>query len=110
MWPAYLAEYPRLVRPDTTHQCYARRAELAAGDRSRLKDAITLWFNGHDLPSACDALFSQFIREGLINREDVWREAAKSLNIAAAEIPTSTSRGVEKFFDGKAFDPSGVLP
>ena len=40
------------------------------------------------------------------NREDLWREAAKELGVPAAQIPTSTSRGVEKFFDGKAFDPA----
>jgi len=27
------------------------------------------------------------------------------LRIAAADIPTSTSRGVEEFFDGVKFDP-----
>jgi nitrate/nitrite transport system substrate-binding protein len=40
-----------------------------------------------------------------VNREDLWREAAKQLNVPASEIPTSTSRGVETFFDGKVFDP-----
>ncbi len=40
-----------------------------------------------------------------VNREDVWREAAKALGVAAADIPTSTSRGKETFFDGKVFDP-----
>jgi nitrate/nitrite transport system substrate-binding protein len=40
-----------------------------------------------------------------VNREDLWREAAKELNVAASDIPTSTSRGVETFFDGKKFDP-----
>jgi len=40
-----------------------------------------------------------------VNREDLWKEAAKSLGVAAADIPTSTSRGVEKFFDGTEFDP-----
>jgi len=25
-WPAYLAEYPRLSRPDLAHQCFAYRA------------------------------------------------------------------------------------
>jgi nitrate/nitrite transport system substrate-binding protein len=38
-----------------------------------------------------------------VNREDLWREAAKSLNIA--DVPASTSRGKETFFDGKVFDP-----
>jgi nitrate/nitrite transport system substrate-binding protein len=40
-----------------------------------------------------------------VNREDIWRAAAADLGIAAADIPTSTSRGVETFFDGKVFDP-----
>jgi bicarbonate transport system substrate-binding protein len=40
-----------------------------------------------------------------VNREDIWREAAKEANIAAADIPASTSRGVETFFDGITFDP-----
>ncbi len=41
-----------------------------------------------------------------VNREDLWREAAKSLSVAAADIPTSSSRGKETFFDGKVFDPA----
>lgn len=40
-----------------------------------------------------------------VNREDIWQEAAKALNVAAADIPSSTSRGVETFFDGVKFDP-----
>ena len=42
---------------------------------------------------------------GKVNREDLWREAAKELGVAAADIPASTSRGKETFFDGKVFDP-----
>ncbi len=38
-----------------------------------------------------------------VNREDLWREAAKTLGVT--DIPASTSRGVETFFDGKVFDP-----
>ena len=38
-----------------------------------------------------------------VNREDLWREAAKELGVT--DIPTSTSRGKETFFDGKVFDP-----
>jgi nitrate/nitrite transport system substrate-binding protein len=42
---------------------------------------------------------------GKVNREDVWRDAAKALGVAAADIPASKSRGKETFFDGKVFDP-----
>ncbi len=40
-----------------------------------------------------------------VNREDLWRDAAKTLGVDAADIPASTSRGKETFFDGKIFDP-----
>ena len=40
-----------------------------------------------------------------VNREDLWRDAAKELGVAAADIPASSSRGKETFFDGKIFDP-----
>jgi len=40
-----------------------------------------------------------------VNREDLWREAAKALGVPAADIPASSSRGKETFFDGKVFDP-----
>jgi nitrate/nitrite transport system substrate-binding protein len=40
-----------------------------------------------------------------VNREDLWKDAAKDLGVAASDIPTSTSRGKETFFDGKVFDP-----
>jgi nitrate/nitrite transport system substrate-binding protein len=39
-----------------------------------------------------------------VNREDLWRDAAKTLGVPA--IPTSTSRGKETLFDGKVFDPA----
>ena len=40
-----------------------------------------------------------------VNREDIWRDAAKALGVAAADIPANASRGKETFFDGKVFDP-----
>ena len=44
-----------------------------------------------------------------VNREDLWREAAKTLSVAAADIPASPSRGKETFFDGKVFDPDSPM-
>jgi nitrate/nitrite transport system substrate-binding protein len=40
-----------------------------------------------------------------VNREDLWRAAAKAIGVPAEQIPASTSRGKETFFDGKVFDP-----
>jgi nitrate/nitrite transport system substrate-binding protein len=44
-----------------------------------------------------------------VNREDIWRAAAKDLGVAAADIPASSSRGKETFFDGKVFDPEDPM-
>lgn len=44
-----------------------------------------------------------------VNREDLWREAAKEAGFAAADIPTNTSRGIEEFFDGIKFDPADPM-
>ncbi|MBX4958123.1 CmpA/NrtA family ABC transporter substrate-binding protein [Rhizobium lentis] len=77
------------------------------------KDGASYPFKSHDtwfmtenmrwgnLPASTDikALVNQ------VNREDIWREAAKDLGVAAADIPPSSSRGKETFFDGKVFDP-----
>ncbi|WP_371347813.1 CmpA/NrtA family ABC transporter substrate-binding protein [Ancylobacter sp. IITR112] len=41
---------------------------------------------------------------GKVNRQDLWKEAA--VQIGVKDIPASTSRGVETFFDGKVFDPA----
>ncbi len=41
-----------------------------------------------------------------VNREDLWKEAAKEAGVADADIPKDTSRGVETFFDGTKFDPA----
>jgi len=46
---------------------------------------------------------------GKVNREDMWREAAKALSVPADQIPTSKSRGKETFFDGKVFDPENPM-
>jgi nitrate/nitrite transport system substrate-binding protein len=38
-----------------------------------------------------------------VNRSDIWRAAAKDIGVTG---PAGDSRGVEKFFDGKSFDPA----
>jgi len=41
-----------------------------------------------------------------VNRSDIWRQAAALAKVPPAAIPKGESRGVEKFFDGKTFDPA----
>ena len=48
------------------------------------------------------------IRETIdaVNREDLWKNAAKAIGVADTNLPMSTSRGLETFFDGSIFDPN----
>ena len=65
-----------------------------------------LWFLTEDmrwgvLPEKTDT--AKLIAE--VNREDIWRAAAQRAGVPSGEVPGSTSRGRETFFDGKVFDP-----
>ncbi|UZE51204.1 CmpA/NrtA family ABC transporter substrate-binding protein [Rhodopseudomonas sp. P2A-2r] len=63
-----------------------------------------LWFMTEDIRwGKYDAGFDSKALIAKVNREDLWKEAAKEMGVSA--MPTSTSRGKETFFDGKVFDP-----
>jgi nitrate/nitrite transport system substrate-binding protein len=65
-----------------------------------------LWFLTEDIRwGKYEAGFDTKALIAKVNREDMWRDAAKALGVAASDIPASTSRGKETFFDGKVFDP-----
>jgi nitrate/nitrite transport system substrate-binding protein len=65
-----------------------------------------LWFLTEDIRwGKYEAGFDSKALIAKVNREDLWKEAAKTMGVAAADIPASTSRGKETFFDGKVFDP-----
>jgi nitrate/nitrite transport system substrate-binding protein len=65
-----------------------------------------LWFLTEDIRwGKYDAGFDTKALIAKVNRQDLWKEAAKTMGVAAADIPASTSRGKETFFGGKVFDP-----
>jgi bicarbonate transport system substrate-binding protein len=78
--------------------------------------SVSYPYKSHDLWFLVESLRWGFHKDSLkdidnikqiidrVNREDIWKEAAKEAGFTA-DIPASTSRGVEKFFDGKTFDP-----
>jgi soluble lytic murein transglycosylase len=115
-WPLYLAEYPRLAKPDAAHQCYAYRAEWAQGIRSHQIAAISLWFTGRDMPSACSPLFSQLIDAGLIGQEDIWRRVRMALDagnpnvarVVANALPAE-QRPAATLLDQASRDPARLL-
>jgi nitrate/nitrite transport system substrate-binding protein len=65
-----------------------------------------LWFMTEDIRwGKFEAGYDAKALVAKVNREDLWKDAAKDLGVAAADIPASKSRGKETFFDGKVFDP-----
>jgi nitrate/nitrite transport system substrate-binding protein len=65
-----------------------------------------LWFLTEDIRwGKYEAGFDSKALIAKVNREDMWREAAKEMGVPASDVPASTSRGKETFFDGKVFDP-----
>jgi nitrate/nitrite transport system substrate-binding protein len=63
-----------------------------------------LWFMTEDIRwGKYEAGYDAKALIAKVNREDLWKDAAKTLGVS--ELPTSTSRGKETFFDGKVFDP-----
>lgn len=115
-WPLYLAEYPRLVRPDVAHQCYAYRAEWAQSNRSHQREALALWFTGRDLPSACAPLFELLTGAGLLGQEDVWRRIRLALEAGNpgvakavfAALPAAQRPAVARL-DRASRDPARLL-
>jgi len=85
-WPLYVAEFPRLVKPDAAHQCYFHRAEWTQGNRTRLREAVALWFTGRDMPSACTPMFEQLIEQGLLREEDIWLRVRLALEAANPNV------------------------
>ncbi len=115
-WPQYLAEYPRLLKPDAAHQCYAYRAEWAQGNRTHAREAVSLWFSGRDLPNACTPLFSQLMEAGLLNEEDVWRRIRLALLAGNLRVAQSVAKSLPEaqrpaasVFDLAERDPARLL-
>lgn len=79
------------------------------------KGSVSYPYKSHDLWFLTETLRWGFHKDAIgdldtvkrivdsVNREDLWREASQEAGFSG--IPSSTSRGVETFFDGITFDP-----
>ena len=73
--------------------------------------SLTLWFLIESLrwkfyPGTVDTIQQAEAINNRVVRDDIWLKAAKELGLPAKDIPTSTSRGKETFFDGTIYDPA----
>jgi bicarbonate transport system substrate-binding protein len=72
--------------------------------------SLTLWFLVESIrwkffPGTVDTIEQAKAINDKVTREDLWRQAAQELGLPAKDIPTSSSRGKETFFDGIVYDP-----
>ncbi len=87
-WSTFLAQYPKVVKPDVSLLCYDLQARMANQDASADAAGKALWFTGDDRPSSCDPVFNSLADRGIISRADVWARIRLSLeagNIDVAE-------------------------
>jgi bicarbonate transport system substrate-binding protein len=73
--------------------------------------SLTLWFLIESLrwkfyPGTVDTIQEAEAINNRVVRDDIWLKAAKELGLPAKDIPSSSSRGQEIFFDGTVYDPS----
>ncbi len=80
-----------------------------------VRGSVSYPYKSHDLWFLTESVRWGFLPQGILGEADrivnavsgdkYWREAAQELGIAAKDIPPTTSRGIEKFFDGAEFNP-----
>jgi bicarbonate transport system substrate-binding protein len=73
--------------------------------------SLTLWFLLESIrwkfyPGTVDTVEQAKAINEKVTREDLWIQAAKELGLPPSEIPSSSSRGKETFFDGVTYDPA----
>lgn len=73
--------------------------------------SLTLWFLIESLrwkfyPGTVDTIQQAQAINNRVTRDNLWLKAARELGLPAKDIPTSSSRGKEVFFDGTIYDPS----
>ncbi|QSJ17056.1 ABC transporter substrate-binding protein [Nostoc sp. UHCC 0702] len=89
-----------------TQQNFPYRMKFWADNASYPYKSHDIWFLTEEirwgyLPK--DTKVKEIVNQ--VNKEDLWKQAAKAIGVPDAEIPQSSSRGIETFFDGVKFDP-----
>ncbi|MBE9005984.1 ABC transporter substrate-binding protein [Fortiea sp. LEGE XX443] len=89
-----------------TEKEFAYRMKFWSDNASYPYKSHDIWFVTEDirwgyLPK--DTKVKEIVDQ--VNKEDLWKKAAKAIGVPDSEIPTNSSRGVETFFDGVKFDP-----
>ncbi len=107
---SYLGEY---VMGDQFEKI--KDATLAVKYWKDSRGSVSYPYKSHDLWFMTESVRWGFLPQGIlaeadriinaVSGEKYWREAAQELGLSAKDIPPTTSRGIEKFFDGAEFNP-----
>ena len=121
-WPLFFSQYAQYKRDETMVTCYALYGKLTSPEfddalkQAAMKQGKQLWFTSQDLPSTCNALFSQLQNTGVITKADVWARVrlalqdnkpnvAKALLLKLPYVPNNAA----SFIDKAAQSPQLVL-
>jgi soluble lytic murein transglycosylase len=73
-WPALLAGFDEISKPDQELRCFELRARQLGSDPAVItqadKTGIALWRTARDLPSSCEPVFDSLAERGLLSLED----------------------------------------
>jgi soluble lytic murein transglycosylase len=97
-WADYLAFYDTSLN-DPELQCLQIRARLATNDSSALNDVAPLWNIGTAQSKACDPVFAEWRKAGLMTPDLIWERHLKALieeNRGLVSYLTSISSDQEK--------------
>lgn len=116
-WGLLLDESPKLVKADTAVSCYVALAKSNQGDADAVSAAKQLWMTGTDLPSNCDALFTEMRKRGVLTENDVWMRLRMAFHANQVSVARSVTRYLPdppdakklKLFDRVYENPQRVL-
>lgn len=98
LWPEYLKYYEPAFK-SVALRCHALYARVKTGDSSAFDEVPPLWDIGQSQDSACDPLFAEWRKSGLLTEELVWNRFDKAMNSQQTGLARYLSRKLDKYAD-----------
>lgn len=100
-WQLFFEHYPHYKRDDTAVLCYAllgkNIAEGAGADIAA--QTRKLWMTTADLPSACNPLFDELQKAGVLTADDMWARFRMTLQYGKLGLARSIAARMSSFDD-----------
>lgn len=79
-WAEYVRYYDHGTNDSLELHCHSLTARIKTGDKSALDEVAPLWDVGKSQPDACDPVFTEWQKAGLLSQELVWSRFNKAMN------------------------------